>query len=250
MVSSSDGCWEEKEVVDQEGCEHSLAATYSTHWLSRLTPLFYFKLGCQPLTVPLEATYLVEETASSVTYNGLAQFLTHSIYSIKFFFPSFFKPDVQSSMNYFLTLLRSALQLPLGSWLPAWEPVVCLMSTPPNLYTYYFILTGWGCSAIQQLKHNQNSLMLIVHGINEHQWSFQILAQEASESKLLDMLNVQWCQKKILCFFVPGSQVSYTVNLMKKVNLFSFLCFSFHRDSFLNHQEGIKIVVLTQGSNR
>lgn len=98
-------------------------------------------------------------------------------------------------MNYFLTLLRSALQLPPGTWLPAWEPVVHLISTPPNLYTYYFILTGWGCSAIQQLKHNQNSLMLIVHSINEHQWSFQILAQETSQSKLLDMLNVQWCPK-------------------------------------------------------
>lgn len=113
-------------------------------------------------------------------------------------------------MNCFLTLLRSALQLPLGSWLPAWEPVVCLMSTPPNPYTYYFILTGWGCSAIQQLKHNQNSLMLIVHGINEHQWSFQILAQEASESKLLDMLNVQWCQKKILFFCSGKSSILYS----------------------------------------
>ena len=32
-----------------------------------------------------------------------------------------------------------------------------------------FILTGWGCSAIQQLKHNQNSL--IVYSLKcEHSW--------------------------------------------------------------------------------
>lgn len=55
-------------------------------------------------------------------------------------------------------------------------------------------LLGWGCSAIQQLKHNQNSLMLIVQVINEHQWSFQISTREASQSTLLNAINVQWCQ--------------------------------------------------------
>lgn len=67
MVSSSDGSWEEKEVVKND--VNNLASTTFTQWLSRLTPLFYFKLGFQPLTVPLEAVYLVEETISSVMYN-------------------------------------------------------------------------------------------------------------------------------------------------------------------------------------
>lgn len=113
---------------------------------------------------------------------------------------------------------RTALQLLLGSQFSVWEWVVRLISTPPDVSTY-FILTGWGCSAIQQLKHNQNSLMLTVHSINEHQGKFQISTQEVPQNTLLNTMNVQWCQDEILlfhCVFVPGSQVSYTVNLIKK----------------------------------
>lgn len=78
-------------------------------------------------------------------------------------------------------------------------------------------LFGWGCFAIEQLKYNQNSLMLIVQVINEHQWGFQISTREASQSTFLNVINVQWCQNNYyFSVLVPGSQVSFTVSLIKK----------------------------------
>lgn len=43
-----------------------------------------------------------------------------------------------------------------------------------------FVLTGWGCSAIQQLKHNQNSL--IVHSLTW--WSFTDEKQDSTSVNL------------------------------------------------------------------
>lgn len=102
---------------------------------------------------------------------------------------------------------------------PTWAVCTKFVGSPIILLSIRRRLLGWGCSAIQQLKHNQNSLMLTVHSINEHQGKFQISTQEVPQNTLLNTMNVQWCQDEILlfhCVFVPGSQVSYTVNLIKK----------------------------------
>lgn len=133
-----------------------------------------------------------------------------------------------------LTLLNSML----GSWLSTWEPAVCLISTPPNLYRYYFILTGWGCSAIQQLKHNQNSLMLIVQVTNEHQWSFQITTQKLHKARL----STWWMSSDakviillLLCVIAPG-EILYSQSNKEKIRLFPF----FASVSTVNHQERYK----------
>lgn len=92
---------------------------------------------------------------------------------------------------------------------PTWAVCTKLVGSPIMLRSIRRRLLGWGCSAIQQLKHNQNSLMLTVQGINEHQWRFQISLQEAPQSMILNVMNIQSKQKLYFTAFVLGSQVSY-----------------------------------------
>lgn len=162
-------------------------------WLATFHPL----ISKADLAVPPQGVSLSSHastgswsTTFSITFGSLLQLFTYSIYSKANLLFSFFNQMFRIS----LTSLGTALQSLLESWFLAWESTVCIPSTPPNLCVYHVILTGWGCSAIQQLKHNQNSLMLIVQVINEHQWSFQISTREASQSTLLNAINVQWCQ--------------------------------------------------------
>ena len=82
--------------------------------------------------------------------------------------------------------------------------------------------------------------------INEHQRSFQISTQEASQSMLLNMMNVQWCQNNFiisLCFCFWKSS-NFCSQSKENFRLFPFFASGSTETCFWTTRKGIKICCL------
>ena len=95
--------------------------------------------------------------------------------------------------------------------------------------------------------------MFIVQVINEHQRSFQISTQEASQSMLLNMMNVQWCQNNFiisLCFCFWKSSNFCSQSNKEKVRLFPFFASGSTETCFWTTRKGIKMCCLDLWSSQ